>query len=205
MQQRWWIAVVAALGIGLAVLLFWPPSDGGKVDGATAGGPAGFEGGAPVNGAAAINPNVGGRRDRPPLAPPGANLTAPGEAEQVAKRARPESIYASKLVSPFSAIRYALAQKGTPEAKALIEEIGTMMGDLRTMRQEPDTMPWSALQAKTDGMVAKVAASPWGSDEIILKAVDRYQAFLAEYEVAKAAGAAAPAAPATPAQGEEAQ
>jgi hypothetical protein len=200
MQQRWWLVVVAVVGVGLAVALFPRPDTGGSVAVAPGDGADGASafGRPPPSGVAATNPNVSGDRQKPPLAPPGANLMAPGEAEQLAKRARPESIYASKLVSPFSAMRYSLAKKEDAAASALVEEIGTMMADLRKMRLDPDSMTWAELQAKTDAMVKKVSSGPWGKDDTIVKAVERYEAFLAEYEVAKAA----PQNPA-PAGGEE--
>lgn len=200
MQQRWWVVLVAVVGVGLAVLLFWPPSNGGKVEGGAHEGAVSFDGNIAGQGAAAVNPNAP-RGAPPPIARPGANITAPGEAEQVAKRSRPESVYASKLVSPFSAIRYALARKDTPEAKALMEEIGTLMGDLRIMRQNPDAMTWAELQAKTDALIAKVEGSPWGTEETVQKGVERYRAFLAEYEVARSAPV--PATTETPDAGEE--
>lgn len=201
MQQRWWIAVVAVVGVGLAIMLFPRPNTGDGV-GTEPGAAPEFQ--ERTNGTAAVNPNVAGNRGRV-SAPPGADLSAPGEAEQIAKRSTPESVYASKLVSPFSAIRYTLAKKETPDAKGLIDEIGALMTDLRQVRNDPSAEAWKGLIAKTDAVMAKVQASPWASDENIAKAGERYKAFLAEYEVAKTAAAQNPAPAQTPAPGEEAQ
>jgi hypothetical protein len=202
MRQRWWIAIVAVLGIGLAILLFPRPDTGGEISSAEPGEvPVFKEGEAPANGVAAVAP--GAKR---------AKATDRGRKRPVPKppsvlqerRSRTEVIYASKLVTPFSAIRYTLMRmKDDPEAQALAEDLGLVLnGDIRDMRINPDGSTWDGLQAKTDAAMDKVSSSRFASDPTVAKGLERYKEFVAEYHEAKASGgvAADPDAepPATP-------
>jgi hypothetical protein len=206
MKQRWWIAIVAVLGIGLAVLLFPRPDTGGQVPVGDAGGePVVFEDGeAPEHGMSAVAP--GARRVRPPEAGQKRKRpTAKPPSVLRERRSRTEVIYASKLVTPFSAIRYTLMRMGDDAAaQALAEDVGVVLnGDIRTMRLDPDSTNWDDLQVKTDAAIAQVAASSFAKDPTISKSLERYQEFVAEYHEAKASGgtpAADPDAepPATP-------
>jgi hypothetical protein len=174
MNQRWWIAIVAIVGIGLAFLLFPRPDTGGDIPDPD-----------PQN-----QPFKGAKRDpnqpRPPIPPDRVSTgPKPGMEELVAKRNRVEVVYATKLVTPFSAMRYTLSREGSPEAKALADEVAATMGELRTIRLDPDSMTWEEMQAKTDAMIAKVAASPYSKDPSITKSLERYKQFITEYEQAK--------------------
>jgi hypothetical protein len=174
MNQRWWIAIVGIVGIGLALLLFPRPDTGEDIPDPD-----------PQN-----QPFKNGKRDpnkaRPPIDPSRVSTgPKPGMEELVAKRNRPEVVYATKLVTPFSAMRYTLSREGSPEAKAMAEEVAATLGELRTIRLDPDAMTWAEMQTKTDAMIAKVAASPFATDPSITKSLERYKQFIAEYEQAK--------------------
>jgi hypothetical protein len=183
MRQRWWIAIVAVVGIGLAILLFPRPDTGEAIEGTDPASQAVAEGKAPRPRAPA-DPN----RERPGV--------RPGMEEVAAKRNRPEAIYASKLVTPFSSIRYTLVKEGSEPAKALAEEISGTMAELRTVRLDPDAQAWDDLQAKTDAMIAKVKASPFATNEQITRSLKRYDDFVAEYHKAiEAGGATVPSTP----------
>jgi hypothetical protein len=174
MNQRWWIAIVGIVGIGLAFLLFPRPDTGEDIPDPD-----------PQN-----QPFKNAKREPgKPRAPIDPNRIStgpkPGMEELVAKRNRIEVVYATKLVTPFSAMRYTLSREGSPEAKALAEEIAATMGELRTIRLDPDAMTWTEMQTKTDAMIAKVVASPFASDPSITKSLERYKQFIAEYEQAK--------------------
>ncbi|MEQ1503772.1 MAG: hypothetical protein ABMB14_16145 [Myxococcota bacterium] len=195
MRQRWWIAIVAVVGIGLAVLLFPRPDTGQDIPDAdpTNTDPLNFDGqpsGKP--GRVARAPGEAGEAGEPGTAMP----PKPGTEPRSATRSRPEVVYASKLVTPFSAIRYTLMKtKDNPDAVALADEIKTLSNaELRQIRLDPDAVTWDQLQSKTDPMIAKVAASSFATDPTIAKALERYKQFVAEYHEVKANGGTLPAA-----------
>lgn len=193
MNQRWWIAIVAVVGIGLAVLLFPRPDTGDGISGSQPGGAVavGEEGGATVSGGTTSV----GKPPRPPINPDRIRTgVKPGTEGRAAQRNRPEAVYASKLITPLSAMRYTLMKEGSEPAKALAEEIGTLMNeDLRKIRLDPDAVPWPALETRMDETVAHVQASPFASDETITKSLSRYKEFIAEYHQAKSTEGTAPA------------
>lgn len=180
MNQRWWIAIVGVVGIGLAFLLFPRPNTGEDIPDPN-----------PQN----IDPFKEGAKRKPGKAKPPIDparistdpMQKPGMKEIMEKRNRPEVVYATKLVTPFSAMRYTLAREGSEEAKALAAEIGETMAVMRTIRTDPDAMTWEEMQTKTDAMIAKVAATPFASNEAIVQAFEKYKTFIAEYEEAKSA------------------
>src|SRR5688572_10794015 len=113
MKQRWWIAIVAVLGIGLAVLLFPRPDTGQDLPPAGEANPANtdplaFRGDdGPRNGAPAAKTGK-----RQPGTPGGMRTgPKPGTSALQERRNRTEVVYASKLVTPFSAVRYTLLRK----------------------------------------------------------------------------------------------
>jgi hypothetical protein len=189
MRQRWWIAIVAVVGVGLAILLFPRPDTGEALPdggGAVASAdPAAASGKAPT--ARPKLPEVDPTRVRTGV--------KPGMEDLVAKRNRPEAVYASKLVTPFSSIRYTLVKEGSEPARALADEVGKVMADLRTMRLDPDAMAWADLEAKTNAMMAQVKASPFASNEQIVRSSQKYEDYLAEYRTAKEAEANGTPAP----------
>ena len=194
MRQRWWIGVVAVVGIVLAVLLFPRPDTGADVP--------------------AVDPtnkdplDFGVERPTPAAAGPGAGARAraqndpdrvmtgpkPGSEALTASRNRPEIVYSGKIIAPWSAIRYVLLKVGTPEAKTLADELGDgVMDDLRKIRtsEDPEGL-WASTEPKMAETAAKVAASPWGSDETVVKSIERYELLLKEFHEAKANGGAPP-------------
>ncbi|MEZ4237512.1 MAG: hypothetical protein R3F59_15475 [Myxococcota bacterium] len=195
MKQRWWIAIVAVLGIGLAILLFPRPDTGGTVQPPAEGEdgqPAVVE--APQGGVAATAPGAkrqgprGGKGKRPAVKPPSVLQE---------RRSRPEVIYASKIVTPFSAIRYTLSRmKDDPGAKALSDEVGKVAnGEIRTMRMDPDSIDWDSLQRATDAVIQQVRQSPYASDPTIAKALERYGETVTEYHQTKENGGTPPVDP----------
>lgn len=196
MNQRWWIAIVAVVGIGLAVLLFPRPDTGGDIPGANPGNvdPTDFKNGENLPPNSAVNPRIVGR-PRPAIDPDRVRSgIKPGAENRAALRNRPEAIYASKLITPFSAIRFTLMKEGSEPAKALAEEVGSLMNDdLRKVRLDPDSVPWADLEKEMDATVATIAASPFASDETIARSLGRYKEFIDEYHSAKA-----PVPPGTP-------
>lgn len=196
MRQRWWIAVVAVVGIGLAILLFPRPDTGEDIPAANPdnASPLDFGNDAPPrrdrgDGLTARAPGAeGATTARPELDPRLRGGPKPGTEALMEKRNRPEVVYASKLVTPFSAIRYTLMRlKDDPAALALAEEVGAVSNsELRTIRLDPDTVTWDELEAKMQPAIDKVTASSYASDPTIAKALERYKQFVAEYHDAKA-------------------
>lgn len=172
MNQRWWLAIVGIVAVGLVFLLFPRPDTGEDIPDPD-----------PQNA-----PFKEGKRNRP-KAPvdPERVATGPNPAQEAVreKRNRPEVAYATKLVTPFSAMRYTLAREGSAEAKALADEVAATMGEIRTIRLDPDAMTWEEMKTKTDAMIAKIEASKFASDPSIIKSLERYRQFIGEYEQAK--------------------
>lgn len=188
MQQRWWIAIVAVIGIGLAIMLFPRPDTGGDIPSPNPANtdPMAFKDG---NGAGVANdaPRSKANPDRAKAGPKPKSVIAE-------RRSRTEVIYASKLVTPFSAIRYTLMRmKDDPNALAMAEELGAVAnGDLRAMRLDPDSISWEDLESKTSAIMDKVAASEFAKDPTVAKSLERYKEFVAEYHTAKANEGKAP-------------
>lgn len=189
MQQRWWIAVVAVVGIGLAVLLFPRPDTGEDIPDAdpTNVDPLDFSDKGDLPPGSAINPKLAGKVRK--TIDPDRKLTGPkpGTEELIAKRNKPEAVFAGKIVAPWSGIRYVLMKDGSPEATALSDEINVLMGDLRTLRNDPSAMPWAEVEAKMNTAAEKVAASRFASDPTVTQGLDRYKTILAEYHAAASA------------------
>ena len=146
MNQKWWIAIVAVVGIGLAVLLFPRPNTGEPIPSSDPANvdPLNFKNGKNLAANGAVNPNTVGK-PRPPVDPDSIRTgPKPGTETRAAMRNRPEAVYASKIITPFSAIRYTLLKENTEPAKALADEVAAVMNDeLRKIRLDPDAIPWA--------------------------------------------------------------
>lgn len=190
MRQRWWIGVVALVGIVLAVLLFPRPDTGADITvDATSDDPD-------DEGVASNDDQQATRRDRRERRAGRVGTgPKPGAAAALAARHRPEIVYSSKIIAPWSAIRYVLLKEGTPEAKTLADELGNgVMAELRNIRNAEDVeSSWLAAEPKMAEAATKVAASSWGKNETVVKSLDRYRLLLAEFHQAKENGGTAPA------------
>lgn len=189
MQQRWWIGVVAIVGIGLAILLFPRPDTGEEIPDAdpTNIDPLDFSDKGELPPGSAINPRLAGKVRK--TIDPDRKITGPkpGQEELIAKRNRPESVFAGKIVAPWSGIRYVLMKDASPEAITLSDEINLLMSDLRTLRQDPDAIPWADAEDKMNAAAEKVAASRFAADPTVTQGLERYKSILAEYHAAAAA------------------
>ena len=196
MRQRWWIGVVAVVGIVLAVLLFPRPDTGADIPTVDPTNKDPLDFGVERPTPAGPGPRAGRAQDVPDRIRTGPK---PGSEALTAARNRPEIVYSGKIIAPWSAIRYVLLKVGTPEAKALADELGDgVMDDLRKIRTSDDPEGlWASTEPKMAETAAKLAASPWGSDETVVKSLERYQLLLKEFQEAKANGGVAP-----PAEGE---
>ncbi|MCB9688543.1 MAG: hypothetical protein H6735_26130 [Alphaproteobacteria bacterium] len=205
MKGRWWIAVVAALGLVMAVLLMPKPNTGADVVRTDGGTPA--PAGVAVEPGTVVRANGGAPRPERDLS---RMVTGqkPGMERFTERRNRPEVIYSGKLIAPWAAVRYVLLKDGSDDAKALADELNQgVLTDLRSIRTEEDSR--AAMDALEPGMVtaaATVRASAWADDPTVTQAMSRYEALLAEYHQAlESQGVATePApAPAAPEQDQE--
>src|SRR5688500_9844623 len=124
MKRNWWVAVVAVLGIGLAILLFPRPDTGadpmtGRV---VRSDPSPQGGVASSSGAAEPRPRV----ERPLNMVPD---TRPEALEYKARRATPESVYGNMLIGPVAGIKYSIkkVQPQTDEVPAIEAKIDALV------------------------------------------------------------------------------
>jgi hypothetical protein len=186
-MRKWWIAIAAVLGIGLAVLLIPKPDTGADVPDSTgsttkptaADGTAGPEG------------LVVGRHT------PGSVKTGDGKlglnpiAAQVAeRRAGPELTYASRALAPWTQIRRLIAGKNStdPAVLGLVEEADQMTKDMRALRRDPMSMDFGEFEAKQRDLVQRIRQSP-AHDEEIEKYLALVEQRLGDYATEKAAAA----------------
>ena len=101
MNQRWSIAIVAVVGIGLAMLLFPRPDTGGSIPGSDPANvdPLGFENGKNLPPNSGVNPSVVGKPRARSTRTTSARARSRGSRNRIAQRNRPEAIYASKKSS----------------------------------------------------------------------------------------------------------
>ncbi len=190
MQQRWWIGVVAVVGIGLAILLFPRPDTGADIPPPDPSNtnPLDFDGEDELPKGAVRSPRAG-NTPRPKVDPTrAAKGPNPAAKELQELRSSPTAVYAAKLTAPWSAMRYTLLNAGTEESKALADEINPVLSDLRTLRRDPNRKPFSEIEAAMQELDQKVAASEWAADETISTSLERHRALLVEFHQADAGG-----------------
>lgn len=170
-MKRWWIAVVAVLGVALGLLLIPRPdtgkavSDRGEVK---LDGPA-FHASAdtdPMGAPGAAEPT---KAAPPPLRPGVGTPTVPDvNPEYAAAQAAmntPEAAAARYVSTGWSHIRLALgAHQGDPKAQALIAEVDQMNSDLRDMRRDPAKWSWPDLEKRQNDLLSEIQSSGYGSE-----------------------------------------
>jgi hypothetical protein len=182
MTQRWWVAIVAAAGIALAILLF-PRPDTGDDAAALAEQPPTAPRAPPVI--------EGGRPGGPPPdIEPGRMIQGPrpDQAEALARRATPEATYANLLIGPVSSFKYTIRKQGaTPEEYGPIEDrVDAVVAELREVRNDPAARPWSEIEATVNDLIALVTASEYGSSPDVTRSVERARMLLEQYHTSPA-------------------
>ncbi|MBX2803852.1 MAG: hypothetical protein KTR31_39615 [Myxococcales bacterium] len=183
-MQRWWIAIVAVVGIGLAILLFPRPDTGQDIpDVAPTNADAGdFDG----DGTPEPRLRKKGRKN---------NSVMEGHKEGLERlaeiRSRPDAVHAGKLTAPWSTIRYALMKANDDEANALADDIAKVLAPLQSARRDPTTgKPFEEMETTLKDLEQRVAASKWAEEESVSIALARHREILEEYHAAVAEGTA---------------
>ena len=203
-MNRWWIALVAALAVILALVLFRNPDapkgstpaptvavKAGKTPGeATYVGPGGSPGtpARPGDPAASTDPLAA---DQPPQGPPGQvnvthwedNLTP----EQKAALDVPEVWTARKSVADLQIIERALmsAKGDHPEVGALADQADALTGKLRSYKNDPQSGDWKALELEQRDLLTKVRAANVLTDPA-KASVDHMDTLLGDYDAGRA-------------------
>jgi hypothetical protein len=206
MEKKWWFIGAGVIGIVLALLVFntlpgtGDPTDSikGKVtfDEAEASLRAGE---APV----ARMPDRGGAtaRLRPEAlrrnvakAPHGGLLVRedgvrsggnPVSQALVASRSTPEGLYAGRAQAPFALIRRQLMLTEEADAKAMANQIGNLIADLRDMRRNPNPDGWDALENQMASWSDRIAHSDYAEEEHVGQSIERLEGILEEFHTAK--------------------
>jgi hypothetical protein len=165
-MKRWWIAVVAVLGVALGLLLMPRPDTGGAIpdrkgvklegDGFKAGNDSQPMTVAPTGGGTDLG-------DHPStVAPPEPN------AEYMAAQARmntPETNAARLVSSGWSHVRMGLGyHKDEPAAAALLADVDALNSDLRDMRRDPSKFDWTAMEARQTDLIGRIRSSAYAAD-----------------------------------------
>jgi hypothetical protein len=176
MKRNWWVAVVAVLGVGLAILLFPRPDTGadpmtGRVVRSDPPPPA-----VASSSSAVPRPQV----ERPLNMVPD---TRPEALEYKARRATPESVYGNMLIGPVAGIKYSIkkVQPQTDEVPAIEAKIDALVTELREVRNNPAGRPWSEVEASVQALLLMVDGSSYGSDPDVQRSVERARMLLSQY------------------------
>ncbi len=206
MEKKWWFIGAGVIGIVLALLVFNTlPGTGdptapikGKVAFDEAEASLGAEE-APV----ARMPDRGGvtARLRPDAlkrniakVPPGGLAVRedgvrsggnPVSQALVASRSTPEGLYAGRAQAPFALIRRQLMLTGEADAKAMANQIGNLIADLRDMRRNPNPDGWDALEGQMESWSNRIANSDYAEEEHVGQSIERLEGILEEFHVAK--------------------
>ena len=206
MEKKWWFIGAGVVGIVLALLVFntlpgtGAPADSirGKVAFDQAEVPLGGEE-APV----ARMPDRGGvtARLRPDAlrkniakVPHGGLLVRedgvrsggnPVSQALLASRSTPEGLYAGRAQAPFALIRRQLMLTGEDSAKAMANQIGNLIVDLRDMRRNPDPDGWDALENQMESWSDRISNSDYADEEHVGQSIERLDGILEEFHTAK--------------------
>ena len=170
-MQRWWIAIVAIVGVGLAYFLFPAPERGANLD--------------PKN-PDAVDQDLApafGSRDK--VKRPKANKQpVPPEVIAAQKRiaelrARPDGQASAKLIGAWSGIRKSLIESGAEAALDLAERLRQPLQDLAEFRRNPErAMPFEQVRAQLDKIHGEIAASPFAGEGHIPRGLEAHTSVL---------------------------
>lgn len=193
-MKRWaWVGAVALVAVVLAFVLFQRPDTGQRIEAPppTAKRPT------DIRPTGTFDPrSVEGTR-RPTRDP--SATSAPSEADPTAERAwrtRPAATYATRVLAPLSAARYALMKEGSPEARALADELSTgLMADLGKVRASEEEDPLTPLVPAIEAAVERLRGSPWADDPTVAKSLERVRVGLTDFARVKSGEAVEPPRP----------
>ncbi|MEN0063539.1 MAG: hypothetical protein AAGA48_15420 [Myxococcota bacterium] len=186
-MQRWWIGIVAVVGVALAFFLFPRPDRGATV----APNPDAPKAQAGRGTAEAPPPDFGPARrakrkaknaEKPPVAP-----EVIAAQERLAElRARPDAQASAKLIGAWSGVRKTLMESEAPEAAEFAERLKQPLGDLANFRRNPEEgVPFEQIQAPLDELHEEISTSPFANEGLIPGGLKRHLETLEELNAMK--------------------
>lgn len=195
-MQRWWIAVVAVIGIGLAFLLFPRPDRGASVT--TGERPS-----------TAVLQTEENPFDPPTVAPEPEPAPAFGSRDKVRRpeppqkvspevreaqlrlaelRSRPDAQASARLIGAWSGVRKTLLDSEVDEAADLAERLRQPLSDLVEFRRNPErAVPFDQTRATLDAIRDELKGSPFAGEGFIPDGLQRHAAITADFD-AKVSG-----------------
>ena len=183
-MQRWWIAIVALIGVGLAFFLFPRPDRGAVVSSDTPSAEAATETEAPRG------PTFGSRTkvERPPAAP----APVPPEVIEAQKRiaqmrAQPDAQASAKLIGAWSGVRKTLMESESEEAKALADRLRQPLQDLAEFRRNPKRgVPFDQIRASLDKLHTEISDSQFADEGFVPGGLAKHTEVLELFEAMEA-------------------
>lgn len=179
-MQRWWIAVVAVVGVGLAFFLFPRPDRGGTVT------PPRGEAAAERTDAPEAAPRFGSRTKvkRPAVQPQPVRPEVIEAQQRLAElRARPDAQASAKLIGAWSGIRKTLMENDSDEAAALADRLRQPLQDLAEFRRKPNlAVPFDQIRAELDALYTEISDSPFAEEGFVPSGLAQHQKVIEEFE-----------------------
>lgn len=196
-MQRWWIVVVAVVGIGLAFLLFPSPDLGdgapGPVPVAAApdaaappapgrnvttleGSPEPSAGGPSFGSKDVVKPSGVEKAPQPPEV-----LEAQQRLREL--RARPDAQASANLIGSWGGLRKTLLESESDEARDFAERLRQPLQDLAEFRRNPERgVPFDQIRGDLDRLHEEISASPFASEGHVPAGLAKHREVIAELD-----------------------
>lgn len=179
-MQKWWIPVLAVVGVALGLLLIPRPDTGGDVPAHEKPGALAEEGAFPEDDFDL--PLRSGKRLGDAVAAADKEGSNPYAEAARAARDTPEARASAHVQSGWAQLVRLLGEKaeGNEEAAAFKAEAETILRDLRTMRRSPQDHDWAELERRQRDLADRVRASSF-ADSAVTEALTHVDNQLAQY------------------------
>jgi len=172
-MQRWWIAIVAIIGVGLAFFLFPRPDRGASVDALEDPAATADEADAPAFGS---RDKVKRRKAKRRPVPPDVIEAQQRLAEL---RGRPDAQAGAKLIGAWSGVRKTLLESDAEEAQDFAERLRQPLQDLAEFRRNPELgVPFEQIRTQLDELHAEISASPFAEEGHIPRGLEAHESVL---------------------------